>query len=334
MRPTWSTSRAREHAITLASGIRIGHHTDPQGATGCTVVLCDKPSVAGIDIRGGATAVHDTHLLGATALVERIDAVVLAGGSAPGLACIAGVGEWLRARGRGFPTREARVPITPGAAIYDLAIGDPSARPCAADAFDACERAATGVDRGSVGAGVGATVGKLLGQGRAMRGGVGTAAWRTDDGLVVGALAVVNAFGDIVDPATGSIIAGLRDAHDRPLGASRTLIGASPRDIGFGTNTTLAVVATNASLTKPQACVVARIAQGGVARAVTPCHTQFDGDLVIAISTGVFEADLNRVGVLGAACVEAALLDAAFSAERYGDVPCAHELAWSGRAEP
>jgi len=334
MRQTWSTPVAREHAITLAGGIRVGHHTDLDAATGCTVILCDEPGVAGIDIRGGATATHDTTLLGPTGLVERLDAVVLTGGSAPGLGCIAGVSRWLRDKGRGFPTREARIPITPGAAIYDLAIGNPSAFPTPDNAHAACEHASEQFERGSVGAGAGATTGKLLGQRRSMRGGLGTSGWRTDDGLTVGALAVVNGFGDIVDPATGRIVAGLRDEHDAPLGTRRTLIDAQPKDLGFGTNTTLAVVATNARLTKAQACVVARIAQTGIARAVSPCHTQFDGDLVIAISTGSIDADLNRVGALGAACVEAAIIDGVLSAHRFSDVPCAHDLGWSGRSDP
>ena len=330
MRDPWSTTRAREHGIGVVEGVRVGHATDPVGATGCTVVVCDADCVGGVDIRGGATATHETHLLEPTGLVDRVHAIVLAGGSAPGLACIDGVTRRLREQGRGFRTAHGVVPITPGAAIFDLGIGDPDARPGADDAVRARDNATRDPGRGSVGAGTGATVGKIMGHDRAMRGGVGCAGWVCDDGLAVGAVSVVNAYGDLVDPGSGRIVAGARDGGDAPLGTVRTLIDAPAPDVGFGTNTTLVVVATNARLTKTQACIVARIAQGGIARGVHPCHTQFDGDMVFTLATGAIEADPSRVGVVAGAVVGASILDAALEASDFGAVPSAGTLGWGG----
>jgi len=330
MRDPWSTTRAREHGIGVVEGVRVGHTTDRAGATGCTVVVCDADCVGGVDIRGGATATHETHLLDPTALVDRVHAIVLAGGSAPGLACVDGVTRRLREQGRGFKTAHGVVPITPGAAIFDLGIGDPDARPGAEDAARALDEATRDPVRGSVGAGTGATVGKIMGHDRAMRGGVGCAGWVCGDGLIVGAVSVVNAYGDIVDPESGRIVAGARDGGGGPLGTMRTLIDAPAPDVGFGTNTTLAVVATNAKLTKAQACIVARIAQSGIARGVNPCHTQFDGDMVFTLATGAIEADPSRVGVVAGAVVGASVLDAAVSASDFGGVPSAGTLGWGG----
>lgn len=326
----WSSAHARTRSITHVPGVLVGQHTDPVGATGCTVVVCERPMVGGVDVRGGGTATREVELLRAGTLVDRVDAIVLSGGSAMGLGCAQGVVDWMRARGRGFPTAQGVVPIVPGAALFDRSIGDPDAYPGAADAHGACAGAGADFDRGNAGAGCGAMVGKFRGAAHATKGGVGSACWETADGLRVGAIACVNALGDVVDAETGSIIAGARGEGDRPWGSAARMV-ETPRDaLSFGTNTTLVVVATNARLDAARTNAVARMGSAGLARSVSPCFTQYDGDICFALSGDEVDADLNRVGVLASLVVQSAIVDAVLCADAWGEIPCARDLGWSG----
>lgn len=289
--------------ITDVPGIKVGHASDAQAATGCTVILCEQGAVGGVDVRGSAPGTRETDLLRPMNLVERVHAVLLAGGSAFGLAAADGVMRFLEERGIGFDVTVAKVPIVPAAVIFDLTIGSPTVRPTAAMGYAAAQAAAGGrVDEGSIGAGTGATVGKVMGPLSAMKGGVGTWAIGLVGGAIVGALVVVNAYGDVVDDRTGQILAGARDpASGRLLNTARALVGGGSAP-GSGANTTLAVIATNVGLTKEQANKLAQLGHDGLARVISPAHTMYDGDTVFALSLGHAKADPV---VLGAAAVEA-----------------------------
>lgn len=261
--------------ITDVPGIRVGHDTDLEAATGCTVILCDTPAVGGVDVRGGSPATRETDLLRPLHMVEEVHAVLLAGGSAFGLDAASGVMRYLEESGQGFDTGIARVPIVPAAAIFDLGLGSASVRPDAAAGYRACEHATgEGTAQGNVGAGTGATVGKMAGPAFMMKGGLGSASAQLSGEIMVGAIVVVNAAGDVVDPRTQQIIAGARNS---PGG----FLFSNP----FG-NTTIAVVATNAALSKEQANKVAQMAHNGLAQTLRPAHTMFDGDIVFALSLG------------------------------------------------
>ncbi len=288
--------------LTAVSGVRVGHWTHASGSTGCTAVLTRGGAVAGVDVRGGGPGTRETDLLRPEASVESVHAVVLSGGSAYGLAAADGVMRFLEGEGVGFPVGGSVVPIVPAAILFDLGVGDPTVRPNAESGFLAAESASSEpVAVGSVGAGAGASVGKMFGLERAMRGGLGSAAIALPDGLVVGALAAVNALGDIVDPARGAIVAGARDSDGvgfaDSMEALRRGTWSSPPAAG---NTTLGVVAANVSWTKAQATKVAQMAQDGLARAVQPAHMPFDGDTVFALGTGGREANARLVGMIGA----------------------------------
>jgi L-aminopeptidase/D-esterase-like protein len=262
-------------AITAISGLRVGHDTNLNAATGCTVLLCDTPAIGGVDVRGGAPATRETDLLRPMHMVEEVNAILLTGGSAFGLSAADGVMTYLAERNIGIDTGVARVPIVPAAAIFDLALGSASIRPDAASGYRACIQASNAFpEQGSVGAGTGATVGKLLGPALCMKGGLGTACTQLPDGTLVGALVVVNAFGDILDPQTRQIVAGTRG----PLGG---LLNGNP----FG-NTTIAIVATDAALDKVQVNKIAQMAHNGLAQTIQPAHTMFDGDTVFALALG------------------------------------------------
>ena len=262
--------------ITDIPGIRVGHDTNLEAGTGCTVILCDAPAMGGIDVRGGAPATRETDLLRPMTLVEGVNAIVLTGGSAFGLDAASGVMLYLEERGIGYDTGVARVPIVPAAAIFDLAFGPASIRPDASAGYRACEQASSEpVAQGTVGAGTGATVGKMAGPNFMTKGGLGSASMLLSDGTLVGAIVVVNAVGDIVDPRAQTVIAGTRRS-DGP-----DFLAGNP----FG-NTTIAVVATNAALTKEQTNKVAQMAHDGMAQAIHPAHTMFDGDTVFALALG------------------------------------------------
>ena len=293
-------------AITDVPGIAVGHWTSDRRPTGCTVVLVPEGAVAGVDVRGAAPGTRETDLLAPGNLVEHVHAVLLAGGSAYGLDAAGGVMRWLEEHGHGLPVGVGRVPIVPAAVLFDLLVGDMRVRPDGAAGHAAC--AAASVRRpaeGNVGAGAGAAVGKLFGIGRAMKGGVGTASV-TVGGTTVGALVVVNALGDVVDPATGLPIAGARSPDGRRLHDTRRalLAGEPPRPPIAGTNTTIGVVATDAPLTKAQAQRLAQAAHDGLARTINPVHTVSDGDTLFALSTGRATGVPDRT-VLGAMAAEA-----------------------------
>jgi L-aminopeptidase/D-esterase-like protein len=284
-------------------GIRVGHATDTVGLTGCTVVLPPpEGAVAGVDVRGSAPGTRETDALRPTALVERIHAICLCGGSAFGLAAADGVMTWLAGRGVGFPTNERPVPVVPAAVIYDLGIGSAQAYPDAAMGRAACEAAERedGPLEGSIGAGTGATVGKAAGPERAMKSGVGSAAVRLPDGTTVGALAVTNALGDVFG-RDGRILAGARDGQGGFLDATRVLLGGGPGG-ALGANTTLGVIATDARLDRAGCRKLAELGHDALALAIRPVHTLYDGDTVFTLSVG--ERTVDPV-VLGVAAVEA-----------------------------
>src|SRR5512136_2998856 len=296
------------NTITAVPGIRVGHAQNDEALTGCTVILCEAGAVGGVDQRGGAPGTRETDLLRPMHLVEKVHAVLLTGGSAFGLDAATGVMRYLEERKIGFNVGVARVPIVPAAVIFDLAIGRADVRPDAAMAYQACLSATTDpVIEGSVGAGTGATVGKILGMQNATKAGVGSACVEIVDGLFVGAIAVVNALGDVIDPHTGQIIAGARSEN----GFADTLkvMQNLPEPSSTSTiNTVIGVVATNARLSKVEANKVAQMADDGLARAVRPAHTMYDGDTIFALSTGELKADVNLIGAFAAEVFAAAIV--------------------------
>jgi len=318
------------NGLTAIDGIKVGHFTLAEGRTGCTVILTEEGVVGGVDVRGGAPGTHETDLLNPVNSVDQVHGIFLTGGSAFGLSTHAGVSRYLEARGAGFPTSAGRVPIVAGATIFDLpVIGKPPIRPDAECGYRAAQSASNGpIAEGNVGAGAGATVGKLAGYGRAMKGGVGTASIRLDNGLIIAALVVVNAVGDILDPSTGRVIAGVRTEDGRGLADARVLLRQSalpPR--GELENTTLGVVATNAKLTKAQATKVAQMAHDGLARAIVPAHMPADGDTVFALATGRIESDdISRIGALGAEMMSEAIVRAARAAVGIPGYPAARDM--------
>ena len=275
-------------SITQVAGIEVGHFTDPRRPTGCTVVLARGSAVAGVDVRGAAPGTRETDLLAPSNTVERVHAVLLSGGSAFGLDAAGGVMRWLDERGIGLEVGPARVPIVPAAVLFDLPLGDHRVRPDAAAGYAACEAASRQAPQeGNVGAGAGAVVGKVFGLQRGMKGGIGSASV-TVDGVTVGAIVACNALGDVLDPDTGQLLAGARSADGRHLADSRRALlrGEAARQVLAGGNTTIGVIATDAVITKPQAARLASVGHDGLARAINPAHTIFDGDTLFALATG------------------------------------------------
>ncbi|BEU97252.1 P1 family peptidase [Acidovorax sp. DW039] len=275
-------------SITRVAGIEVGHHTDSRRPTGCTVVIAREGAVAGVDVRGAAPGTRETDLLHPSNLVERVHAIMLAGGSAWGLEAATGAVRWLEERGVGLDVAVGRLPIVPSAVLFDLLVGDMRIRPDAAAGYAACEAASTADPaQGNVGAGAGAVVGKIFGIHHAMKGGIGTASV-TVGGVTVGALVACNALGDVLDPDTAQVLAGARTEDGLQLRDTRRalLAGAAPQPLLAGTNTTLAVVATDAPITKTQAHRLAVVAHDGLARSINPVHTMSDGDTVFALGTG------------------------------------------------
>ncbi len=317
-------------ALTDVPGIRVGHYTLSERPTGCTVVLADPPAVGAVDVRGGAPGTRETNLLDPVNTVERVNAIVLAGGSAFGLDAASGTVKWLEEHGAGFETSVVRVPIVPAAILFDLGLGDPHVRPSADCGYRAAAASTSGpVAEGSVGAGAGATVGKLMGMGRAMKSGIGTASISTTSGLVVAALAAVNSVGDVIDPATGQVIAGIRTSDGRGLADARRVLRTNAGVVGTaGENTTLVVVATNAALTKAQATKVAQMAQDGLARAIAPVHTPFDGDTVFVLATAgrTPKDDVLTVGAMAADVTALVITRAVREATAAGGVPALRDL--------
>jgi len=315
-------------AITDVPGIKVGHYTDREALTGCTVVLCEEGAVAGVEVRGSAPGTRETDLLHPLNLVHHVHAVVLSGGSAFGLETAGGVMRYLEERGYGYWARVARVPIVPAAILFDLGLGNATARPGPEAGYAACASATSGeVAEGSVGAGTGATVGKVMGMGQATKGGVGTASLKLVGDVIVGALAVVNAFGDVVDPQNGQTLAGPRRPDGKGfLSTAQILKSGLPWQSPLPENTTLVVVATNAQLEKTQATKVAQMAHDGMARAIIPCHTILDGDVCFALSIGDKPGDVTAIGVAAAEVVAAAVVRAVLRAEGLGSIPAAKEV--------
>jgi L-aminopeptidase/D-esterase-like protein len=321
--------------LTDVDGLTVGHWTDAEAATGCTVVLCGaEGAVAGVDVRGSAPGTRETDLLAPVNLIERIHAVVLTGGSAFGLDAACGVMRWLDERDLGCEVGVCRVPLVCAAVLFDLGVGSATVRPGADAGYAACEVAsAAPVPRGSVGAGTGASVGKLLGMERAIKSGLGSASARMAGGAVVAALVAVNAGGGVVDPASGSIVAGVRDGEGEFVDGTAWLqehglpgAGGAPLAKAGG-NTTLAVVATDAVLTKVGATKVAQMAHDGLARAIDPVHTMYDGDTVFALATGAAgeAADVSVVGAVAARVLAGAVVDAVRRATGLAGLPSAAE---------
>jgi len=316
------------NSITDVKGLKVGHASNFKGYTGCTVILCEDGATCGIDIRGSASGTRQVDALGINHIVEHIHAILLSGGSSFGLDAATGVSRFLEEKGIGFDVGPTKIPIVPTAVIFDILFGDPKARPTQELGYEACMNAGDIVEEGSIGVGTGAAVGKIFELSRAMKGGVGTSSIVMPDGLVVASLVVVNAFGDIIDNVTGKIIAGARVAPDS-LEFANTVEsikkGAVKKQFGL-VNTTLGVVATNAKFNKKEVTKVAQMSQGGLIKTISPVHTTFDGDLVFALATGVCEADLNLVGVLGEFVIAEAIKRAVKKADGFGIVPAFKDI--------
>lgn len=312
-------ARSRAGAITDVAGVEVGHFTDTRRPTGCTVVIVREGAVAGVDVRGAAPGTRETDLLAPTHLIERVHGVVLAGGSAWGLDAASGVMRWLEEQGVGFPVGPVRLPIVPGAVLFDLMLGDASVRPDAAAGYRACELAsAKPPAQGNVGAGTGAVVGKIFGIERAMKGGIGSASV-TVEGITVGALVACNAVGDVIDPDTAQVVAGARSRNGKSLLDSRRALlrGEAPKPLLAGTNTTIGVIATDAVITKVQASRLATMAHDGLARCINPVHTMSDGDTLFALGTGRAAGALGMMtlGTMAAEATAMAVLRAVRAAQ-------------------
>lgn len=314
-------------SITDVAGLKVGHYTDTRRPTGCTVIIAEAGATGGVDVRGAAPGTRETDLLNPVNMVEKVHAVMLGGGSAFGLEAATGVMRYLEERKIGFDVGVAHVPIVPAAILFDLGVGDASIRPDAAAGYQACKAAsAQPPQEGNVGAGAGATVGKLYGAKRAMKGGLGSASL-TVAGVTVGAIVAVNAVGDVVDPATGHVLAGARTADGKMLLDTRAAIlaGDLPKSMREGAATTIGLVATDARLTKAQAQKMAQAAHDGLARTINPIHTMFDGDTVFALGTGASNnpANMMLLGVMAAEAMAIAVQRAILAARALEGYPAA-----------
>ena len=308
-----------EALFTELDGIQVGHAQDFKAATGCTVVLCEEGAVAGVDVRGGSPGTRETDALNPGSACKTIHAVLLAGGSAFGLDAAAGVMEYLEERKAGRDVRVTKVPIVCGAILFDLMCGDYRIRPDREMGYEACRNAGGELREGSVGAGTGATVGKISGHEYAMKGGLGACCLKTG-GLLVGAVMAVNCVGDVYDAKANRLIAGVLRQDKRSVGSTEEIMIRNFRDNTdfFSGNTVIGVVATNAKLDKAQANKLASMSQNGIARAIRPAHTIYDGDTIFAMATGRVEASLNETGILAAREEEGALMRAEKKAESLG----------------
>ena len=321
----------KNNSITIVDGIRVGHAQDEEALTGCTVVLCERGAVGGVDQSGGAPGTRQTDALQPSHLVSKVHAVMLSGGSAFGLDAASGAMRYLEERRVGFNVGVAKVPIVPSAILFDLGLGSSKRRPDAEMGYEACLNASAKVPaEGNVGAGTGATVGKILGIKNAMKGGIGTAGMEIGAGLRVGAIVAVNAFGDVVHPRTGRIVAGARKTKRGrefadAIKVMKRLAGKDILAFARG-NTVIGVVATNAKFDKEQAAKLASMAMNGVARTVRPANTMLDGDTMFALATGKKKADVNIVGAFAAEVVAEAIVRAVRAAKSAGGLPAARDL--------
>jgi L-aminopeptidase/D-esterase-like protein len=299
--------QSTNQTLTAIEGIKVGHATDLAARTGCTVVLCPAGATAGVDVRGAAPGTRETEALRPGRLVQKAHAVLLTGGSAFGLDAAGGVVEYLEAQNVGFPAGSVRVPIVPAAVIFDLGVGDAYVRPNREMGYQACLNATDEpVAMGAIGAGTGATVGKAPGV-TPSPGGVGSACKYLDSGLIVAAIMVVNALGNVVHPESGEIVSGGKE-NGNFVDITERLLDAN---LVQGTNTTIGVVATNAALSSAETNRVAEMAHDGMARSIRPAHTMFDGDTLFALATGTHtKSGVNTVGILAAEVVAAAIVNA------------------------
>jgi L-aminopeptidase/D-esterase-like protein len=315
--------------LTAVPGIKVGHYTMTLRPTGCTVVLVEAGATAGVDVRGAAPATRDTDLLRPEKMVQQIFGVALSGGSLYGLSSVDGVLRYFDEKKIGIQYGGMRVPVVPGASIFDLGVGDGTVRPTMDCGYFAA-RAATDapVSEGSVGAGAGATLGKISGMGSAMKSGIGSAAVVLGDGLVIAALVVANPLGDVIDPDTGKVIAGVRSADGHGMADARVVVRSGAPLGSGGNNSTIGVIATNARLTKAQATYLAQMTDDGYARAIWPIHTEVDGDTVFALATGARSGDVNmiRLGALAADVMASAVKRAATQATGLPGLPAVRDL--------
>ena len=311
-------------------GIQIGHAQNLEAATGCTVVLTPTGAVCGVDQRGGAPGTRETDLLRPTRVVEKIHAVLLTGGSAFGLAAADGVVRWLEENGYGHDVGIAHVPLVPAAVIFDLGIGRVDVRPDAAMGYAACQAATSGVSEpasGTIGAGTGATIGNILGAEARMKGGLGTAVFDVGHGVLVGALIVVNCFGDVINPKSGEILAGAQKLPEGGFADTIQLLREMPAGFASSGNTVIGVVATNATLSKVEVNKVAQMAHNGLAQTIRPAHTMFDGDTIFSLATGQAQsADVNLIGAFAAEATALAIIDAIRQAASLAGVPALQDL--------
>ncbi len=323
-----------KNAITDVPGIEVGHAQDDEALTGVTVILCRKGAVAGVDVRGGAPGTRETDLLNPLNLVQKVHAITLAGGSAFGLSAASGVMQYLEEQKIGFDAGVARVPIVPSAILFDLALGRSDIRPDPAMGYRAAAAAsADSVAEGNVGAGTGASVGKIFGARSAMKSGLGTASLEIGNGVWVGAIVAVNAFGDVIDPQTGRIVAGARSTEIGPiklgsesyfadtLHTMKSMTGRTVLGFAAKSNTVIGVVATNAALDKAQVTKMAQMAHDGLARAIRPAHTMLDGDTIFSLSTGAKKMDVTTLGAFAAEVFATACVRAAQTARSAGGLP-------------
>jgi L-aminopeptidase/D-esterase-like protein len=321
-----------QDSIVAVHGIEVGHAQNDAALTGCTVILCRKGAVAGVDVRGSAPGTRETDLLNPINLVEKVHAIILAGGSAFGLDAASGAMRYLEEHKIGFNTVVAKVPIVPAAILYDLNLGDKNVRPDAEMGYQACLNASKDrVAEGNVGAGTGASVGKLFGNVLAMKSGLGSASIDIGNGIIVGAIVAVNAWGDVIED--GKIIAGLRSGKVGPIRVGgqeyfadtlrmmRTFAGSNVMRLATKSNTVIGVVATNAALTKVEATKVAQMAHDGLARCIRPAHTMLDGDTIFALSTGKRNSDVTTIGAFAAEAMAQAILRAVKTSAPAGGLP-------------
>ncbi len=327
---TFALSKSNS-AITDVSGIKVGHFTDRRRPTGCTVILTGAGAIAGVDVRGAAPGTRETDLLDPKNLVQQVHAIVLSGGSAFGLDTATGVMKFLEERGIGYDVGVAKVPIVPAAILFDLNVGDAKIRPDAISGYQACKNASDKVvTEGNVGAGAGATVGKFFGMSRAMKSGIGTASIKLPAGITVGAIVAVNAVGDVFEPSSNKLLAGVRSPDGKKLLGTMEAIkrGEKLPPLLGGMNTTIGVVATDVKLDKAQCQKIAQMAHDGLARTINPVHTMYDGDTIFVLSTGKSTAPVNvtLLGALAAEVMAQAVIRAIKTAESIAGLPSSKDL--------
>ena len=316
------------NSITDVPGIKVGNAEDISAGTGCTVILYPEGAVTGVDVRGGAPGTRDVSSLNPVNLVAKAHAVYLSGGSAYGLDGASGVMQYLEENGCGFDVGVGVVPIVPGAVLFDLPVGRADVRPDREMGYSACHNATENFTlMGNIGAGTGASVGKIAGCDRCMKGGLGTASRKVGD-LVVGAIVAVNCYGDIIDPSTGKIVAGVLSSDKKGFEGTMNIISGSSKgsDNAFSGNTTIGCIATNADFTKPEATKVAMMAHDGFARAINPIHTMFDGDTIFCMATGGVKSDPTTVGAIAAEVMAEAIVNGVKSAESAYGIPGYKEI--------